>query len=50
MLKEPKECACFMLKTPLKLMKRSATTPLFFVGLIIANYLLLLLFVFPCKK
>ncbi|CDW75651.1 dhhc zinc finger domain containing protein [Stylonychia lemnae] len=47
MLKEPKGCTCFMIKTPLKLMRKSASTPTFFLGLILINYILLFLFVLP---
>jgi hypothetical protein len=49
MLKPPKGCACFMIKTPLKLMRKSVTTPLFFISLILLNYVLLILFILPCK-
>jgi hypothetical protein len=47
MLKNPRVCSCFMIKTPLKLMKRSLTTPFFFMGLISLSYVLLLLCIFP---
>ena len=50
MLKEPRVCACYMLKTPLKLMKKSITTPIFFFLLIVFAYLVLLFFIFPCKS
>ena len=50
MLKEPKGCSCFMIKTPLKLMRKSMVTPLFFLGIILINYVLLFLFVLPCKR
>lgn len=49
MLKNPRGCSCFMIKTPLKLMTKSMTTPLFFIFMILLSYLLLLLLVFPCK-
>lgn len=49
MLKKPRVCSCFMIKTPLKLMRKSLSTPLFFMGLITLSYILLLLCVFPCK-
>jgi ankyrin repeat protein len=49
MLKEPKVCSCFMIKTPLKLMRKSPTTPLFFISLILINEILLYLFVLPSK-
>lgn len=49
MLKEPKVCSCFMIKTPLKLMRKSATTPAFFISLILINEILLYLFVLPGK-
>jgi len=38
-----------MIKTPLKLMRKSATTPIFFIFMICLSYFLMLLFVFPCK-
>ncbi len=47
MLKEPRVIACCMVKTPLKLMRKSVSTPLFFTGLISINYLILSLFVLP---
>ena len=47
MLKEPKGCTCLMLKTPLKLMRKSKKTPLFFLFLIMLNYLILLFMIFP---
>lgn len=50
MLKEPKVCACFMVKTPLKLMRKSMSTPLFFISLILLNFALLTLFILPCKS
>ena len=50
MLKNPRGCSCFMIKTPLKLMKKSVTTPLFFIFMIILSYVLMLLLVFPCKQ
>jgi len=50
MLKEPKGCSCFMIKTPLKLMRKSLTTPLFFISLFIVNFVLLNLFIIPCKN
>lgn len=49
MLKEPRVVACCMVKTPLKLMRKSASTPLLFTGLIGINYLILSLVVLPCK-
>jgi hypothetical protein len=49
MLKEPRVIACCMVKTPLKLMRKSASTPLFFTGLIGINYLIISLFILPCK-
>ena len=49
MLKNPRVCSCFMIKTPLKLMRKSVTTPLFFLSMIALSYILMLLFVFPCK-
>ncbi|MFS8159541.1 MAG: ankyrin repeat domain-containing protein [Candidatus Roizmanbacteria bacterium] len=49
MLKNPRVCSCFMIKTPLKLMKKSVTTPLFFLFMIMLSYILMLLLVFPCK-
>lgn len=49
MLKPPSGCSCFMIKTPLKLMRKSLTTPLFFMALIVINYLILLFLIFPCK-
>lgn len=50
MLRNSKDCPCLMLKTPMKLMKRSQSTPILFLTIIIINYLLLLFFVFPCKN
>lgn len=50
MLKEPKVCSCFMVKTPLKLMRKSMSTPLFFISLILLNFALLTLFILPCKS
>lgn len=50
MLKNPRGCSCFMIKTPLKLMKKSVTTPLFFIFMIILSYVLMILLVFPCKQ
>lgn len=47
MLKEPRVIACCMVKTPLKLMRKSASTPIFFTGLISINYLILSLFILP---
>lgn len=49
MLKEPRVCSCFMVKTPLKLMRKSMSTPLFFISLILLNFALLTLFILPCK-
>lgn len=49
MLKEPRVCSCFMVKTPLKLMRKSFSTPLFFIALILLNFALLTLFILPCK-
>jgi ankyrin repeat protein len=50
MLKPPKGCSCFMIKTPLKLMRKSVSTPLFFITLILLNYVILILFILPCKN
>ena len=50
MLKNPRVLSCFMIKTPLKLMNRSMTTPFFFMGIISISYILLLLCIFPCKN
>lgn len=47
MLKEPTVIACCMVKTPLKLMRKSASTPLFFTGLIGINYVIISLFILP---
>jgi len=49
MLKEPHDCSCLMLKTPLKLTRKSPKTSLLFGGLIIFNYLCLLILIFPCN-
>jgi len=49
MLKEPANFSCLMIKTPLKLVKKSWTTTIFFLLLIALNYLLLFFFAFPCK-
>jgi hypothetical protein len=38
-----------MVKTPLKLMRKSASTPLFFISLILINFALLTFFVIPGK-
>jgi palmitoyltransferase len=47
MLKEPRVCSCFMIKTPLKYLRKSATTPLFFIGLMLLNYGLLTFSILP---
>lgn len=39
-----------MIKTPLKLMRKSMTTPLFFLSIILINYILLFLFILPYTK
>ncbi len=50
MLKNPRVLSCFMIKTPLKLMKKSVTTPIFFIFMIMLSYILMILLVFPCKN
>jgi palmitoyltransferase len=47
LLKEPTGCSCLMLKTPLKLMRKSPTTSVFFICLYACVYTLLYLFVLP---
>ena len=47
MLKEPRVCSCFMVKTPLKLLRKSPSTPLFFITLMVANYALISLTILP---
>ena len=49
-LREPKDCACLMLKTPLKLTKKNYKTVWLFILLILITYLLMLIFVFPSKN
>lgn len=49
MLKEPKVCSCFMVKTPLKLMRKSLSTSLFFITLIVINFALISFLILPCK-
>lgn len=49
MLRIQRDCSCLMLKTPLKLMRKSAKTSIFFCSLFLFNYLLLLVLVFPCN-
>jgi hypothetical protein len=48
-LKEPNDLSCLMLKTPLKLVKRSYLTPVFMWFLMVFVYGNLLLVYFPCK-
>lgn len=47
MLKKPRVITCCMVKTPLMLMRKSVTTPLFFMGLILLNYLVLSFVILP---
>jgi len=49
MLRPPKECACLMIRPPLKKLEKSYLTPAFFVILIIINYLILSFVILPCK-
>lgn len=49
MLRPPSGCSCLMIKTPLKLMRKSIVTPMFFLLLIIFNYFVLLFLILPCK-
>lgn len=48
-LKEPRSCECFMIKTPLKLMHKNVTTSLTFLGLILLSYFILTFLIFPCN-
>ena len=50
MLKKPRVITCCMVKTPLMLMRKSLSTPMFFMALIILNYLLLSFGILACKK
>ena len=47
LLKEPKSCSCFMLKAPLKLMRKSPGTSLFFLGMLGGAFSILFIIVFP---
>lgn len=47
LLKEPTGCACLMLKTPLKLMKKNCYTSGFFFLLLSLTYCLMFLLIFP---
>lgn len=49
-LKNPKTCSCCMLKTPLKKTRKNYSTTLLFFALILVNYILLLLYILPCKN
>jgi hypothetical protein len=49
MLRPPSGCSCLMIKTPLKLMRKSIVTPTFFMLLILVNYFILLFIILPCK-
>ena len=49
MLRPPKDCACLMLRPPLKKVKKSYSTAVFFVMLMIINYLILSFVILPCK-
>ena len=48
-LKEPNDWSCLMLKTPLKLVKKSFTTPMFCWFLMFSVYGNLVVFLFPSK-
>ena len=50
MLKKPRVISCCMIKTPLMLMRKSISTPLFFIGMIILTYLILSIVILPCKS
>jgi Ankyrin repeats (3 copies) len=49
-LREPNDLSCLMLKTPLKLVKRSFVTPVFMWTLMVFVYGNLMLIYFPCKS
>jgi len=49
MLKPQKTCSCFMIRPPLKRMRKSFSTPLFFILLILINFLILSFMILPCK-
>ena len=48
-LAPPKDLNCLMLKTPLKLVKKSMNTPIVMWSLMCTVYLINLFFLFPCK-
>lgn len=50
MLKKPSGYSCLMIKTPLKLMRKSVSTPIFFLILILLNYFIITFMVCPCKN
>lgn len=47
LLKEPKASSCFMLKAPLKLMRKSPTTSLFFLFMLALAYCILFIVILP---
>jgi ankyrin repeat protein len=50
MLQEPRDCSCLMIKTPLKLMRKSPRMTIMFSIIISLSYLIMLVFIFPCKS
>jgi len=48
-LAPPKDWSCLMLKTPMKLVKKSYKTPMIMWFMMFAVYALLVVFAYPCK-
>ena len=49
LLKQPKYCSCYMIRTPLMKMSKSPTTLILFYFLFIISHLLILFYGMPCN-